>query len=224
MKIGKPLVVLAMLSACGGSEGTNKAVDASTTPTVDGRTGPDATPNTTMSFFVTSVGNGAQGGNLGGLSGADAKCQGLADNAGAGGRTWHAYLSTDNPAVNAKDRIGSGPWFNQQGAMVASNLTSLHQGVVGSLLLTELGELVPNEPLDHDILTGSDSSGNLMSGKTCADWTDSTDNSGGQVGHADIAMEDLGGESWNSQHDPQCSETALKSTAGTGRTYCFAID
>lgn len=224
MNLAKSVVLVAMLSACGGSEASKNVADASSQPTVDGRVGPDATPNTTMSFFVTSTGNGAQGGNLGGLSGADAKCQGLADNAGSGGRTWHAYLSTDNPVVNARDRIGSGPWFNQRGVMVASDLSALHQGVVGTLLLTELGEVVPNDPLDHDILTGSTSDGTLMSGKTCNDWTDSTEASGGQVGHADISAEDLGDESWNSQHDPQCSEEALKSTAGTGRTYCFAID
>ncbi len=177
-----------------------------------------------MTFFVTSTGNGAMGGNLGGLSGADAKCQNLATNGGAGSRTWHAYLSTDSPLVNARDRIGSGPWFNQAGTMVAANLTELHNNITGSLLLDEEGQPVPSSPLDHDILTGSTTDGNVMSGKTCNNWTDGTDASGGQVGHADIAVEDLGDESWNSQHDPQCSESALASTAGTGRIYCFAIN
>jgi len=177
-----------------------------------------------MTFFVTSTGNGAMGGDLGGLSGADAQCQNLATNGGAGSRTWHAYLSTDSPLVNARDRIGSGPWFNQAGTMVAANLTELHNNITGSLLLDEEGQPVPSSPLDHDILTGSTTDGNVMSGKTCNNWTDGTDASGGQVGHADIAVEDLGDESWNSQHDPQCSESALASTAGTGRIYCFAIN
>jgi hypothetical protein len=218
-----------MMAACGDDGGESGTIDASSAsedggPGADARVGPDAIPNLTMSFFVSSTGNGAAGGNLGGLDGADAKCQNLATNAGAGGRTWHAYLSTDNPLVNARDRIGNGPWFNQQGTMVASNLTTLHTNIAGSLILTELGQTVPSDPLDHDILTGSTSDGNVMTGKTCADWTDSTDASGGQVGHANIAAQDLGDESWNSQHDPQCSQAALESTAGTGRIYCFAID
>jgi hypothetical protein len=177
-----------------------------------------------MTFFVTSTGNGASGGNLGGLSGADAKCQNLATNAGAGSRTWHAYLSTDTPLVNARDRIGTGPWANQAGVMVASNLTTLHNGVAGALILDELGQVVPQDPLDHDILTGSTSDGNLLAGKTCNNWTDSTDASGGQVGHADLTVDEFGDESWNSQHDPQCDQASLASTAGTGRIYCFAIN
>ena len=204
----------------GGGGGT---VDANPSAP-DARVGPDAMPNTTMSFFVTSVGNGAQGGNLGGLGGADSKCQALAGAAGGGARTWRAYLSTDNPVVHAKDRIGTGPWFNQAGVMVATNLTTLHQGVAGLLILTEQGDVVPADPLDHDILTGSTSDGSLMVDKTCDNWTNSTDSFGAQVGHADIAPEDLGGESWNSQHDPQCSREGLASTAGTGRIYCFAIN
>ncbi len=220
-----------MTSACSDNGGGNSNIDGGGAGTADAnpaapdaRVGPDAMPNTTMSFFVTSVGNGAQGGNLGGLSGADAKCQALAGAAGAGARTWHAYLSTDTPMVNAKDRIGTGPWFNQAGVMVASSLTTLHEGVAGPLILTELGDLVPSAPLDHDILTGSMADGSLQADKTCDNWTNNTDDFGAQVGHADIAPEDLGDESWNSQHDPQCSKDGLESTAGTGRTYCFAID
>lgn len=234
MRIVRTCLIFSMIVACGKDGG--EAIDASTTSndggasidggpgSADARVGPDATPNLTMSFFVTSTGNGAAGGNLGGLAAADAKCQNLAANAGAGERTWRAYLSTDNPLVNARDRIGTGPWFNQQGIMVAANLNALHNNIAGTAILTELGDLVPNEPLDHDILTGSTSDGNVQVGKTCADWTDSTDASGGQVGHADIAAQNLGDESWNSQHDPQCSQAALGSTAGTGRIYCFAID
>lgn len=221
-------MVLVMAPACGddgsGDGGSPNTFDANPGSADADPNRPDATPNTVMSFFVTSTGNGANGGNLGGLSGADAKCESLANAAGGGSRTWRAYLSTDNPLVNARDRIGTGPWHNHQGVMVASNLTTLHSGVAGDLILDELGALVPSDPLDHDILTGSTADGNLVPGKTCADWTDSTDASGGQVGHADVAAEDLGSESWNSQHDPQCSEAALNSTAGTGRIYCFAID
>ncbi len=231
MRIHHCSAAFLLLVACSGNGGEgngngngDKADASDPQQTADARVGPDASPNTTMSFFVTSTGNGAQGGNLGGLSGADAKCQNLATNAGAGARTWHAYLSTDAPLVNARDRIGNGPWFNQKGDMLAANLGALHAGVAGDLILTELGNVVPNDPLDHDILTGSTADGNVMSGKTCNDWTDSTEASGGQVGHADIAAEGLGDESWNSQHDPQCSQEALASTAGTGRTYCFAID
>ncbi len=230
LKIGS-LVVLAMLVGCGddggsssNTDGGNSSIDAGPNDP-DARVGPDAMPNAVMTFFVTSTGNGAAGGNLGGLSGADAKCQNLATNGGAGNRTWHAYLSTDNPMVHAKDRIGSGPWSNQAGVMVAANVSALHSnGIAGPMILTELGQVVPSDPLDHDILTGSTADGNVQTGKTCSDWTDGTDASGGQVGHADVAPGSLGTESWNSQHDPQCSESALNSTAGTGRTYCFAIN
>jgi hypothetical protein len=223
MRTLRLLAGLLLIGGCGddgGGDG-NANIDAGP-PTID------AMPNAVMTFFVTSTGNGASGGDLGGLSGADAKCQNLATNGGAGSRTWHAYLSTDSPVVNARDRIGSGPWANQAGVMVAANLADLHNGVAGSLILTELGDVVPSNPLDHDILTGSDSDGNVESGKTCNDWTSSSSASGAQVGHADIAAEDVGlppdKESWNSQHDPQCDEASLAATAGTGRIYCFAID
>jgi hypothetical protein len=234
MRILGTFLIFSAMAACGDDGGSaidagsnndgGAVVDGGGGDTADARVGPDAMPNPNMSFFVTSTGNGANGGNLGGLAGADAKCQNLATNGGAGARTWRAYLSTDNPLVNARDRIGTGPWFNQQGVMVAANLTVLHNNIAGSLILDELGQPVPQDPLDHDILTGSTVDGNVQAGKTCADWTDSTDASGGQVGHADIDAQDLGDESWNSQHDPQCSQAALASTAGTGRIYCFAID
>jgi hypothetical protein len=215
--------------APGSGDANPNAADASPNAP-DARVGPDAMPNTAMSFFVTSTGNGDNGGNLGGLTGADAKCQELAINAGAGSRTWHAYLSTDSPLVNARDRIGSGPWANHAGVEVASNIANLHNnGVAGPLILTELGAVVPGEPsLDHDILTGSTPDGNVQAGKTCANWTDGSDASGAQVGHADVAADDLGvppnEESWNSQHDPQCDVASLAATAGTGRIYCFAIN
>ena len=222
------LLALIVVVACGGTPRTGDAPlpeGEGSRPTSAGTSAGDSTATSAaMTFFVTSTGNGEQGGNLGGISGADEKCQSLATGVGAGDRTWHAYLSTDNPQVHARDRIGTGPWSNQAGKLVAADLASLHRGVAGALLLTESGQVVPSDPLDHDILTGSTADGRLMAGKTCSDWTDSTDASGGQVGHADIAASSLGDESWNSQHDPQCSQAALKSTAGSGRIYCFAID
>lgn len=232
------LAAFLLLGACGddgGGDGNPNTIDGApgasdadpNAPDADpngpdARVGPDAMPNTVMSFFVTSVGNGANGGNLGGLVGADAKCQNLATNAGAGARTWRAYLSTDAPLVNAKDRIGIGPWANQAGVEVAANVAALHtNGIPGPMILDELGQLVPQPPNhDHDILTGSTSDGNLAAGKTCNNWTNGTASRGGQVGHAD----DDDGSSWNSSHDPQCSEEALASTAGTGRIYCFAVN
>ncbi len=192
----------------------------------DARIGPDAMPNADMSFFVTSTGSGASGGDLGGLSGADAKCQNLATNGGAGARTWHAYLSTGatgpGSAVDARDRIGSGPWFNQQGTMVAASVAELHaNGLLGNVMFDELGGTIPGN--EHDALTGTASDGTLNSdSETCDNWTNSTVNSQGQVGHIDTETGD--GESWNSQHSGSCDEESLNGNAGTGRLYCFAID
>ena len=186
------LPVLCLPLACGDDSETTPAEDAmpgtvadadpsapdGAVATVDARVGPDATPNLSMSFFVTSTGSGASGGDLGGLAAADAKCQALATNGGAGGRTWHAYLSTGStgpgPVVDARDRIGSGPWFNQEGTMIASNVTALHSnGVLGNLMLDELGAEVPS--IEHDVLTGTGTDGRLSSAsQTCDNWTNST--------------------------------------------------
>ncbi len=194
---------------------------ADASPVLDANLSPDATPNLTMSFFATSTGSGVNGGDLGGLLGADAKCQNLATLAGGGGRTWHAYLSTSS--TNARDRIGVGPWRNQQGDLVASSLAALHtDGLLGGVILTELGALVPSN--EHDILTGSAMDGTLLDSEvTCNNWTDGTMNTQGQVGHADIGPADEG-ESWNSQHSGSCDQASLMGNAGTGRLYCFAID
>lgn len=192
----------------------------------DARIGPDAMPNTSMSFFVTSTGSGASGGNLGGLAGADAKCQNLATRGGAGARTWQAYLSTGNTgpgnAVDARDRIGSGPWFNQEGTMVAASVADLHSSsILGELIFDELGNAIPGN--EHDALTGTASDGTLNSdSETCDNWTNSTENSQGQVGHTDTEVGD--GESWNSQHSGSCDEASLNGNAGTGRIYCFATN
>jgi hypothetical protein len=196
------------------------------------------TPPPPMSFFVTSVGPG-KGANLGGLAGADAHCQSLAAAAGAGNRTWHAYLSTQGPsAVNARDRIGSGPWYNAKGGRVAQNLADLHgdtleQARLGNTLtrataLTEKGDPVNGvgaTPNQHDMLTGSQPDGRAFTDAadhTCNNWT--SENTGtAQLGHHDRT----GGPnvSWNSVHPSRgCSPENLVSTGGAGLFYCFAAD
>ncbi len=197
-------------------------------------------PPPPMSFFVTSVGAG-KGANLGGLSGADAHCQKLAEAAGAGNRTWHAYLSTspsgDKPGLNARDRIGQGPWFNAKGQRVAKNLSDLHgdtleEARVGNTLtkataLTEKGDRVNgfgDTPNQHDILTGSQPDGTAYpdsADHTCGNWTSEGAGSA-QLGHFDRT----GGPntSWNSAHPSRgCSQENLVSTGGAGLLYCFAV-
>jgi hypothetical protein len=198
-------------------------------------------PRMPMSFFVTSVGNG-DGANLGGLAGADAHCQALAAAVGAGDKTWHAYLSTQaangQPAVNARDRIGSGPWYNAKGARVAQNVgdlqgDTLDQARVGNALnkandLTEKGDTIKgvgDMPNEHDMLTGSMPDGRAYSDgmdHTCNNWTsDSTGTA--QLGHAD--RNGGGNVSWNSAHPSRgCSQANLVTTGGAGHYYCFAIN
>jgi len=194
-----------------------------------------------MSFFVTSVGAG-KGGDLGGLAGADAHCQMLAAASGAGGKTWHAYLSTQarpgQPAVNARDRIGSGPWYNSKGQPISEDLSELHgdtliQAQRGSNLfkqsaLTEKRQVVNgfgDNPNMHDMLTGSQTDGRAYSDNadhTCNNWTSSGQGSA-QLGHSDR----IGGgnTSWNSAHASQgCSQMNLIATGGAGLFYCFAIN
>jgi hypothetical protein len=194
---------------------------------------PGQQPQVPMSFFVTSVGKG-DGGNLGGLAGADAHCQALAAAAGRGNATWRAYLSTaaqgPNPVIHARDRIGRGPWFNARGALIASNVDDLHQdrnNIRKPTALNEKGEEIKGSgdtPNQHDILTGSDSAGRLVPGSaaltTCNNWTsNSTGNA--MVGHHDR----LGGPnaSWNAVHSTRsCSQPDLVATGGAGLFYCFA--
>lgn len=195
-------------------------------------------PPMPMSFFVTSVGNG-DGANLGGLAGADAHCQNLAAAAGAGNKTWHAYLSTQGPgAVNARDRIGSGPWYNAKGVRVAKDVGDLHgdtldQARVGNALnkandLTEKGELIKgvgDMPNEHDMLTGSMPDGRAYTDgmdHTCGNWT-SNGMGTAQLGHAD--RNGGGNVSWNSAHPSRgCSQANLVTTGGAGHYYCFAIN
>ncbi|MBI1354421.1 MAG: hypothetical protein GC160_08745 [Acidobacteria bacterium] len=182
-----------------------------------------------LSFFITSKGSG-KGADLGGLAGADAICQKLAAAAGAGSKTWHAYLSTKT--VNAKDRIGSGPWYNAKGVKVAESVADLHSdnnklGKENSL--TEKGAMVngrQDKPNTHDILTGSQLDGtHFADGEdhTCSDWTSSGEGSA-QVGHHDRQGGGANPTSWNSAHGSRgCSQENLIGTGGNGYFYCFAV-
>ncbi|CAO3374237.1 hypothetical protein [Azospirillum argentinense] len=192
-----------------------------------------------MSFFITSVGSG-KGADLGGLEGADRHCRQLAQAVGAGNRDWKAYLSTQaadgRPAVNARDRIGSGPWQNAKGQVIARNVEDLHatNGLTKQTGLTETGETVKGRgdtPNTHDILTGSQPDGRAFDGaedRTCGNWTRSGTEGAAMVGHHDrIGLnDDPPAKSWNSSHLTRggCSQDALKGTGGAGLLYCFAAN
>jgi hypothetical protein len=215
-----------------------------------GQQGRPPAPQHPMTFFVTSVGLG-KGGDLGGLAGADAHCLALASAVGAGNHTWHAYLGTQarpgQPAVNARDRIGQGPWYNssrtqlgqQQNAIISQDLGELHgdtlvQAERGSNLFkqsarNEKGEVIHGvgdpPPVEHDILTGSQTDGRAYTDTadhTCNNWTSSGAGSA-QVGHSDRIGNN--NASWNSSHATAgCSQAALASTGGSGLFYCFAVN
>jgi collagenase NC10/endostatin len=193
-----------------------------------------------MTFFVTSVGPG-KGADLGGLEGADQHCQQLAQRHGAGGKTWRAYLSSQpadgKPTVNARDRIGNGPWQNFKGEIVAQNLDDLHSdnNKLGmSTSLSERGQIIPGvgfAPNRHDVLTGSTPEGQAFPAgedRTCRNWTSSTQGAA-MVGHIDRKglRDDAASRSWNSSHpsrgaDGGCSQSDLRGTGGDGLFYCFA--
>jgi hypothetical protein len=191
-----------------------------------------------MTFFVTSLGMG-KGADLGGLAGADRHCQELAASVGAGGKTWRAYLSTQGPgAVNARDRIGKGPWMNAKGVIIAKDVAELHgaNNLTKQTALTEKGEVnngFSDKPNRHDILTGSQPNGTAFPpGKdmTCKNWTSSTQGAA-MLGHSDRVglRDDEPSHSWNSSHpsrgpDGGCSETDLPTTGGAGLFYCFAVN
>jgi hypothetical protein len=195
-----------------------------------------------MSFFVTSVGLG-NGANLGGIQGADAHCQALAADAGAGDKTWRAYLSiTDlngKGAIDARDRIGRGPWYNAEGVRIAIDVDDLHSdsaNITAATALTEKGEQVSHDPLQHDIITGSTRDGrawdynllddlNLEKGAmTCDNYTSDAEDGAVMLGHAD-----RGGSApmspWNAAHPSiGCGQENLVATGGAGLLYCFALD
>jgi hypothetical protein len=194
-------------------------------------------PKTGMSFFVTSAGPG-KGADLGGLAGADRQCQSLASAAGAGNRTWRAYLSqqptANAPGINARDRIGKGPWMNAKGVVIATDLAQLHgaNNITKQTALTERGDVVNGRgdtPNMHDMLTGSQPDGTFIAGNvnsTCGNWTQSGEGSA-MLGHSDrTGLDDsVPAKSWNSSHQSRgCSADALKATGGAGLFYCFAAD
>jgi hypothetical protein len=221
-----PLTLGALLAAaCGDDDPSNPSASPSTSPSA-----------TSMSFFVTSTGSPT--GNLGGLRGADERCQGLGASAGQGARTWRAYLSVErdpdngNAPTDARSRIGSGPWVNAAGTMVARDLAELHaRRGDAAVFLDERGQRINGQwagsptPVQHDILTGSTADGRVMAGMTCADWTSGSGSLQAQVGHSDGLGP--GGDSsgslssWNSAHaNLSCADTAPR--GGAGRLYCFA--
>ncbi|MES2625746.1 MAG: hypothetical protein V4628_10735 [Pseudomonadota bacterium] len=182
--------------------------------------------DTSMSFFVTSVGSG-KGGNLGGLAGADAHCAALAEAAGTTGKTWHAYLSATG--VNAKDRIGAGPWFNSKNVLVARSVDHLHYSNVllnKANSITEKGGTVNgvgDTPNQHDILTGSNPDGTAAADLSCNNWTDESADFKTIVGHLDRVGGGAMAESWNAAHQSRgCSQENLIASGGNGYFYCFA--
>jgi hypothetical protein len=226
MKFCVTLLMVTALLVLSGSILNESRVYAASAP---------ANPN--MSFFISSA--KSKTGNLGGLSGADRICQNLASAVGLGNKTWRAYLSVDrdpngNKPIDARSRIGNGPWFNANGVMVAKDLAELHaRKGDATVFLDENGQPVPGNwpgsprPNEHDILTGSTSDGRVLAGKTCNDWTSEATDVQAQVGHADGLGP--GGDpsgrypSWNSSHENgSCANTAPR--GGAGRIYCFAAN
>lgn len=255
------LLLILLTAACSSNTSTTEPVDAQTTSetsadsanadtaiaidssgSTDTGTAAETSPGettgetgSTLSFFLTSV--GLDGGKLGGLAGADAHCLKLATAVGAGGRTWRAYLSapttTGSPAVNARDRIGKGPWSNAKGVKVASSVAELHSdtnNITKETALTEKGEIVKGRgdtPNQHDILTGSKTDGTASTATpdtTCGAWTSNTTGAA-IVGHHDRMGGGPAPMSWNSAHSSSgCSAANLVSTGGNGYFYCFAAD
>lgn len=199
---------------------------------------PAGAQQATMSFFVTSVGLG-KGADLGGVAGADAHCQTLAASVGAGTKTWKAYLSTQGAgAINARDRIGTGPWVNAKGVTIAKDVAELHgdNHLTKQTALSEKGEVINgrgDKPNRHDILTGSQADGTAFpaaADMTCKNWTSSTQGAA-MLGHADRVglRDDAPSHSWNTSHPSRgaeggCSQADLRSTGGDGLLYCFAAN
>lgn len=200
------------------------------------QTPPPQFPN--MTFFITST-SGPDGANFGGIEGADRHCQDLATKAGAGGKTWRAYLSTQaeggKAAINARDRIGKGPWVNTEGEQVAASVDDLHSDkskISVEIGRSETGRRIPGRLFvvnQHDILTGSTADGRALppeNDMTCGNWTKNGEGSA-MVGHHDRMglRDDASSKSWNASHPSRgCSAAALKSTGGAGLLYCFAAN
>ena len=194
---------------------------------------PAAAQSSNMSFFITSAGPG-DGANLGGLEGADAHCQMLASAAGAGGKTWHAYLSASGTTgQNASDRIGAGPWYNYNGDEIASSVDNLlgDNGLTKETQLTEAGQMVNgrgDDPNMHDILTGTQLDGTAWEGEgdsTCSNWTSNASDGSALVGHHDRTGGGANPSHWSTAHGSRgCGQADLQGTGGNGFFYCFAID
>ena len=229
------------LAAASAAAMASVAIAAAPAPAAAPAAAPAKAPPPPMSFFITSVGSG-KGADLGGLAGADKHCQDLAAAAGAGNRTWHAYLSTQaangQPAVNARDRIGTGPWYGAKGGKIADNVAHLHGDTLelaraGNALskataFSEKGEPIKatgDTPNQHDILTGSTIEGKAFTDAadhTCKNWTSSTDGTA-QLGHFDRTGNNS--ISWVAAHPSRsCSQADLIATGGNGLFYCFAVD
>ena len=232
--LATPALIVAALMAAGCAQGDGEGdttdmeeVNPAMQELTPARSGP-------MTFFITSAGPG-DGANLGGLEGADAHCEMLADAQGAGGIGWAAYLSTINEdgsaALNARDRIGTGPWHNQAGVLIANNVDELHSDAANltkESILTEMGDMVSGRGDDvnmHDILTGSNMDGTAYTGEgydNCGNWTSNGEGSAA-VGHHDRIGGGANPTSWNSAHTSRgCSQENLQGTGGNGFFYCFA--
>jgi rhodanese-related sulfurtransferase len=216
----------------------NYEAEGGTLTKIAARTAGAGASSVPASFFVTSSTSAT--GKLGGLRGADARCQSLAAAAGLGSQTWRAYLSAEkdpdnaNQPTDARSRIGKGPWFNTKGALVAQNVEELHARKGDfTLFVDEKGQPIPGNwpdsptPSQHDILTGSTAEGKVQAGLTCADWTSDAPTDKAQVGHSDGLGR--GGDtsglrpSWNSAHESgSCADTSAR--GGAGRLYCFAVN
>jgi hypothetical protein len=233
LMLGCALGAALVLAACG--EVDQKQGGAQSAPGAAKTVGPASIPmggaKSVTRFFITSRGLG-KGGDLGGLAGADAHCQSLAEAQGSGDHTWHAYLSTQATAaasaVNARDRIGGGPWYNADGDLIAQNLAQLHgaRSMLGkdTAVTESAGEVSVDQ---HEILTGSRPDGTAFAAgpdRTCGNWTSS--NSGGaEVGYFDRSGDGENAGSWNSAHGSGgCSEEALHRSGGAGLFYCFATN
>jgi hypothetical protein len=220
--LASTILLVPFIVGCAGASSGSAPASASANP---------------MSFFVTSAGSG-NGADLGGLAGADQLCRKLASSVGAGGHNWRAYLSASAsgaaPAVNARDRIGRGPWRNARGEVIAQDIETLHgnNNINKETALTEKGGKVNgsgDQPNMHDMLTGSQPDGTAFSGDkdmSCSNWTSSGEGTA-MLGHHDRrgTNQPPASMSWNSSHPSRgCSQEALRSTGGAGLFYCFAAD